>query len=158
MDKKPTVLDLLARTFTVFGITVLILCVMCALFGDLAKGFSEIFALGSSGLSVKTLLEFLLSSAVMNLLSSLFMTDAIIHSMSAIKRIALMFTSGIIAVIIFSTLFGWFPVNDLTSWIAFIICFVVCCSVGTLLSAIKLRAENRQLAEALEKLKEKNND
>lgn len=154
MEKKPVILDILTKIFTIFGITVLILCVMCSIFGEDAEGYSEIFSLGSKGLSAKTLFEFLLASAVMNGIETLFMTDTIIKDLSLAKRIVFMFVSAFVSVIIFTVLFGWFPINDGSAWLSFIISFAVCCTVGTLISQAKERSENKQLAEALERLKE----
>ena len=51
-------------------------------------------------------------------------------------------------------LFGWFPVNDPKCWVAFFISFGICLLISALLSIKKEQMENRQLEEALRKVKE----
>ena len=154
MDNKPTILDYLSQVFMIFGITILLLIVFCLMFGESAKEFSEIFSLGSAGLSAKTMIQFLAAIAITIVFRFAFMTDILIKKMPLAARIIAMFTAVFLNIVVFIIMCGWFPVNDPTAWVMFLISFAVSCTVSTAVSLFKERAENRKLAEALEKFKE----
>ena len=154
MDKKPTVLDYLSQVFMIFGITILALNIFCLIFGESAKEFSTIFALGSEGMSVATMLQFLLAIAITITLRAVFMTDLIIKKMPLSARIIVLFAAAFLNIVVFVIVCGWFPVNNLLAWIMFIISFTVSCTLSTLVSILWEKAENKRLAEALDKLKE----
>ena len=154
MDNKPTILGYLAQVFMIFGITVLALNIFCLLFGDSARDFSTIFALGSAGLNVKTMLQFLLAIAITIVLRYIFMTDLIIKKMPLVARIIAIFAAAFLNIVVFVILCGWFPIDNLMAWIMFLISFAISCTASTAISIFKEKTENRRLAEALSKLKE----
>ena len=154
MDNKPTILDYLSQVFMIFGITVLTLNIFCLLFGDSAREFSTIFALGSAGLNVKTMMQFLLAIAITIVLRYIFMTDLIIKKMPLVARIIAIFAAAFLNIVVFVILCGWFPVDNLMAWIMFLISFAISCTASTAISIFKEKTENRRLAEALSKLKE----
>ena len=138
----------------IFGITVLTLNIFCLLFGDSARDFSTIFALGSEGLNVKTMLQFLLAIAITIVLRYIFMTDLIIKKMPLLARIITIFAAAFLNIVIFVILCGWFPVDNLMAWIMFLISFAISCTASTAVSIFKEKTENRRLEEALNRLKE----
>lgn len=154
MDKKFSVFDFLAQIFVIYGITVVLLNIFCVLFGESAQAYSSIFALGSRGLTVQTMLQFLAAIAVITVLRFVFMTDRLIRKMPLTARIAAMFTGTFLIILAFIFLCGWFPAEEPMAWILFLICFAVSCTVSTLISACKENMENRKLADALQKFKE----
>ena len=154
MDNKPTILDYLSQVFMIFGITILLLNIFCLVFGESAKEFSTIFTLGNLGLSVKTMIQFLMAIAITIVFRFAFMTDILIKKMPLAARIIVMFTAAFLNIVAFIILCGWFPVNNIKSWIMFLISFAVSCTVSTAVSLFKERTENRKLAEALKKYKE----
>ena len=154
MDKKPTIFDYLSQVFMIFGITILLLNIFCLVFGELASGFSTIFTLGSEGLSVKTMLQFLLAIAIIITFRSIFMTDLVIKKMPLLARIIVLFAASFLNIVVFVIVCGWFSVNNPLAWIMFIISFAVSCTVSTLVSILRERTENKRLAEALNKFKE----
>lgn len=158
MNNKPTIFDYLSQVFMIFGISVLILNIFCLLFGGSAKDFSTIFSLGSSGLSVKTMLQFLLAIAITIVFRFTFMTDILIKKMSITARVITMFITVFLNIVVFVILCDWFPVNDPIAWTMFLISFAVSCTVSTLTSIYKEKYENRQLSEALQKLKEEEDE
>ena len=158
MDNKPTISDYISQVFMIFGITVLLLNIFCLMFGESAKNFSTIFSLGSSGLSVKTMLQFLLAIAITIVFRFTFMTDFLIKKMSITARIIAMFAAVFLNIVVFVILCDWFPVNDPTAWTMFLISFAVSCTVSTAVSIFKEKYENRQLSEALQKLKEEEDE
>ena len=158
MDKKPTIFDYLSQVFMIFGITILLLNIFCLIFGEATRDFSAIFALGSEGLSVKTMLQFLLAVAVTITFKFVFMTDLIIKKMPLLARIVVLFASSFLNIMVFIIVCGWFPVNNLLAWIMFLISFAVSCTASTLVSMLWERTENKRLAEALHKLKEETHE
>lgn len=158
MDNKPTIFDYLSQVFMIFGITMLLLNIFCLMFGESAKDFSAIFSLGSSGLSVKTMLQFFLAIAITIVFRFIFMTDLLIKKMSITARIIVMFIAVFLNIVVFIILCDWFPANDPIAWTMFLVSFAVSCMVSTVISISKEKYENRQLSEALQKLKEEEDD
>ena len=154
MDNKPTIFDYLTQAFMIYGIAVLMLNIFCLMFGDSAREISTIFALGSVGLSVTTMLQFLLAIGITILFRFIFMTDILIKKMPLAARIITMFAAAFLNIMVFVILCGWFPVDNLTAWIMFLISFTISCAVSTAVSLLKEKMENRKLAEALNRLKE----
>lgn len=154
MDNKPTILDYLTQVFMIFGIAVLTLNIFCLLFGDSAREISTIFALGSTGLTVTTSFQFLLAIGITILFRFIFMTDILIKKMPLAARIITMFAAAFLNIMVFVILCGWFPIDNLTAWIMFLISFAISCAISTAVSLLKEKMENRKLAEALNRLKE----
>ena len=121
MDNKPTILDYLSQVFMIFGITILLLNIFCMMFGESAKEFSTIFTLGSLGLSVKTMLQFLLAIAITIVFRFAFMTDILIKKMSLAARIIAMFAAAFLNIVVFIILCGWFTMNNPMAWVMFLI-------------------------------------
>lgn len=158
MNNKPTIFDYLSQVFMIFGITVLLLHIFCLMFGESAKDFSTIFSLGSSGVSVKTTLQFLLAIAITIVFRFAFMTDILIKKMSITARVITMFIAVFLNIVVFAILFDWFPANNPIAWTMFLVSFAVSCTISTLISICKEKYENRQLSEALQKLKEEEDE
>ena len=158
MNNKPTLFDYLSQVFMIFGISILILNIFCLIFGGSAKDFSAIFSLGSSGLSVKTMLQFLLAIAITIVFRFLFMSDLLIKKMSITARIIAMFFAAFLNIMVFIILCDWFPVNNPVAWAMFLVSFAVSCTVSTAISICREKYENRQLSEALQKLKEEEDE
>lgn len=158
MDKKPTIFDYLSQVFMIFGITILLLNIFCLIFGEIAREFSAIFVLGSEGLSVETMLQFLLAIAITITFRFIFMTDLIIKKMPLLARIIVLFSASFLNIMVFIIVCGWFPVNNLLAWIMFLISFAVSCTASTLISILWEKTENKRLAEALDKLKEESHE
>lgn len=154
MEKKTGILGYLSQVFMIYGIAVLILNVFCLIFGETAKEISTIFSLGNEGLSISTLLQFLLANALVVTLRFVFVTDLFIKKMPLSARIVLLFAGAFGIVILFVVLFGWFPVDEPMAWIMFIISFGASCAISTIVSVFAERQENQKLEEALKRYKE----
>ena len=59
MDEKKNAFDYLAQILIIFGSTILVMNIFCLAFGNTAKDFSSMFALGNQGLSVAVTFQFL---------------------------------------------------------------------------------------------------
>lgn len=155
MDKKFSILEFCSQVFTIYGITIVLLNIFCILFGTSAQEISTIFSMGSHGLGVATSFQFLLAVLAITVLRFIFMTDILIIKMPAAARIAAMFAGTFAIILVFIIAFDWFPADLPMAWIMFLICFVVCCTGGTMISLIAEKQENRKLEEALKRCKEK---
>ena len=147
-------LKYLSDVFMIYGLTIVILNIFCILFGGGARGFSSLFSLGADGLAVSTAFEFLLTIASVVLIKYIFMTDMIIKDMKITARIVLMFASAFALTCVYIIIFRWFPVDMPVTWILFILCFAVSCTVSWFISMTSEKQENRRLEEALKKYKE----
>lgn len=156
MDKRFTVFRFFSQVFMIYGITTVLLNIFCILFGKSAEDYSTIFSLAGAGVSVATSLQFLFAVSLVIILRIVFMTDMLIKNMPLPARITAMFTSVFAVIIGFVMVFGWFPANDPLAWVMFVICFAVSCTVSVIVSTASERHENRQLEEALKRIKEEN--
>ncbi|MDE6424963.1 MAG: hypothetical protein K2K89_02340 [Ruminococcus sp.] len=154
MDKNFSVLKYLSQVFMIYGITTGLLNIFCIVFGASAHDVSTIFSLENSGIGVATSLQFLLAVSVIVGLRAIFMTDILIKKMPVVARIIVMFTGVFMTIIIFIFLFRWFPADMPLAWIIFIVCFIISCTVSTLISVLAEKQENRRLEEALKRYKE----
>lgn len=153
MKKKETIFDYIGLIFLIFGFTIICLNFFCILFGEGAKEYSAIFSLGKTGLSVPTMLQYLLTSAVIVALRFLFFTDKLFKNLSLAIRTAGMLLSIVLFMALFIVLFGWFPVDMWQAWAFFFICFGVCSGVSIAVSVLKEKMENKKMDEALQRLK-----
>jgi hypothetical protein len=157
MEEKKHLLDYLAQIIQIFGITILVITVICHFTGDEARDYSTMFVLGSKGIPINTILQFLLSSVCVTGIRFLFFSDKIFKKMAIAKRTMAMLISVIALTGIFAYLFGWFPVNQAICWISFFICFGICFIISAVVSYLKETMDNKQLEEALKRLKEEQN-
>ena len=152
--KKNTIFDYVTNIMVIWSVSVLSLCAFCALFGEMAQGYSSIFQLGDKGLSLATLMQFFFLAAVITSLKWLFFTDSVIKNGNMLQRSILMFACVILSVALFAAKFQWFPVNQVKPWLMFFLCFFFCAAVSVTVSVLKEKSDNRKMQEALERLKE----
>lgn len=153
---RKNVFDYLSLVMMHFGISMLVMNIFCVLFGDNAKEFSTLFELGGAGLSVKTALEFFALNMLIIAARALFLSDRIFKKLSPVCRTICLVTAVIALTGVFIAAFGWFPLNSLPAWTIFFVCFVLSFLASWFVTSLKEKAENKKLAEALERLKEKN--
>lgn len=157
MEKKRTIFDYMGQVFMIFGITMVVLNIFCILFGESAKDYSQMFSLGNQGLSVQTALQFFLVSICITTLRFLFFTDLLLKRMSILWRTVLMVLAVVIVIGVFIVVCGWFPVNMWMPWLLFFLSFGISFGISMAVTIWKERIENRKMAEALERLKEEEN-
>lgn len=154
MKQKNTIFNFLNQVFVIFGCTVLCLMVFVSLLGEEAKGVSAIFQLGSEGIAVSTLCQYLLLAVIITSLQWLFFTDCFIKKASITIRIVSMFVSVVLVIAVLAVVFGWFPVYMWQAWLGFFICFAISTAISTAVSLLKERIDNAKLQEALERFNE----
>ncbi len=141
--------NFLAQVFILFAFDVIFLMIIATLFGDGAKEVSKLYSLGSKGLSIQTLLQFLLSSFVVIFFKTLFFSERIFKNMLTLWRTVLMLFFILSSVILFIIIFDWFSLDNLAGWIGFSICFVIGFVGSMLFMLIKTRMENKKYNELL---------
>ena len=157
MIKKNSIFDYAVHTMVIWGISILSICLFGALFGESAKELSTLFQLGSRGISLETLMQFLVLAIVITGMRWLFFTDSLIKRMTVLFRSIWMLTGVIVSVGVFAAIWRWFPVNQVLPWIMFIVCFLVCACISIIVSMLKERSDNRRMQDALERLKSEEN-
>lgn len=155
MKKKKTIFDFWGQVFFLFGITVVILNVLCLIVGDSAKEISSMFLMGSSGISVDTMLQFLIVSILTTAARFFYFNNVIIKKASITTRTTLMLFTVIVIIAVFIYKFEWFPVNMWLPWLLFFICFGTCFIVSVIITYLKEKIDNRNMENALNKLKER---
>ena len=157
MEERKTIFDYLAGVLIVFGITIIILNILCQIFGEDAKGYSSIFQLGSNGIACSTMLEFLAVSFLITGMRYLFFSDILFKKMPATLRTLCMVTLVIILIGIFIYIFSWFPINDWLAWAMFFLSFSLCFIVSLLVTFLQRKSQDKALQKALEKIQEGHN-
>lgn len=155
MDEKKTIFDYLGQIITIFGFAMLVIHLFCLFFGDSAKDFSSIFALGSRGISTETAFQFFLISVLITGLRLLFFTDLLIKKMSVWLRTVCMLGSGVLLTAAFILAFHWFPADMWQAWAMFFVCFGISFLGSCFITTLREKLENRRMEEALRRLKEK---
>lgn len=156
--ENKNLLDYMAQTMITFGVALLAVTFFCYLVGDKAEKYSSMFAQGSAGIPLNTVLQMLLNAVCITVIRFLFFSDHVIRRMSITKRTVGMVAAVIVLIGLFAYLFGWFPVNDPVCWICCLISFGICFVISVAVSTLKERLDNKQLEEGLRHLKEKNTE
>ena len=68
-------------------------------------------------------------------------------------RTVCMLSAVVVVIVIFTVLFGWFPVDMWESWAAFFLTFGLCFAGSLTVMHLKEKAENRKMEEALRRIK-----
>ena len=153
MEENKTVFNYLGEIFTMYGIIIAIFVVLNLALGDIAKGYTSFFEYGSGSMSMSTMIQLFGFSVIICIARNLFLTDKWIRNMPIFVRIFCLFLSITVVIVAFVIVFGWFPINDISAWIGFILSFAVSSAAGVLISKLKERAENRAMDKALERFK-----
>ena len=149
MTYRNFLLRFLSQTLTLFGVNILLLLILAKAFGDGAKTISSLYQFGASGLAASTILQFLLSSALIIAFKYLFYSERIFKKLMTLWRTILMLFSVLLTNIVFIYLFDWFSFENASGWIGFILCFTAGCVFGALVLIIKTRLESKQYEELL---------
>ena len=138
MEDKKTIFNYISQLFAIYGIVIAIFVAINLIIGNEAGSVSTLFTLGSTGLSTKTLIELFVLVVIVTIDDNVFHTDLLIKNMSLIVRNILFFAVILVTIIVFAVVFGWFPLDNVLSWIGFIVSFSVC----AVFSAILMRLED----------------
>lgn len=158
MEEKKTIYDYLGNVFLIYGIMSVIMNIFCVWFGEDAKELSSMFSLGNAGIATETMAQFFLVAVCIVLIRFLFFTDAVIKKMAVVTRTILMVISIIGMMAIFICVCDWFPTDMPEPWVMFLLCFLGCFVISLGVMALKERAENKKMEEALNRIKQKQNE
>lgn len=153
MEEKKTIFNYISQLFAIYGIVIAIFVVINLIIGNKAGTISTLFALGSAGLSTKTLIELFILVVIVTIDDNVFHTDLLIKNMSLIVRNILFFAVILVTIIVFAVVCGWFPLDNILSWIGFIVSFSVCAVFSAILMRLEENAENKKMQDALNRLK-----
>lgn len=158
MEDKKTVFNYISQLFAIYGVVVAIFVAISLIIGNEAGSVSTLFSLGSTGLSARTLIELFILVVIVTVDDNLFHTDLIIKNMPLIVRNILFFAVIMVTTTVFAAVFGWFPLNDIGSWIGFIVSFSVCAVFSSFLMRLEEKAENKKMQEALKNITKREAD
>ena len=153
MEDKKTIFNYISQLFAIYGIVIAIFVAINLIIGNEAGSVSTLFALGSTGLSTKTLIELFVLVVIVTIDDNVFHTDLLIKNMSLIVRNILFFAVILVTIIVFAVVFGWLPLDNIGSWIGFIVSFLVCSVFSAFLMRLEENAENKKMQDALNRLK-----
>lgn len=154
MKRKDDVFRYFGQILTVFGLTVIFISVFAYFIGEDAKEFSSFYELGNQGLTLQTLAQLFLMSVIIITLRFILFTDGLISRISLAVRTVLMFFFVVLMISLFAFWFNWFPVDMLEAWGCFFACFGACAFASAYIMAWKTDRENKEMEEALKRLKE----
>lgn len=158
MKRKDDVFRYLEQILTLFGLSVLFIGVFSYFVGEDARDYSSFFALGNQGLTLQTLVQLLMMSVLITTLRFILFTDGLICRISLTIRTMIMFFLVILMIAFFAFWCGWFPVNMLEAWGYFLACFAACAFASAYIMAWKTDRENKEMEEALKRLKEEQDE
>ncbi len=155
MEEKRTVFGYLTQVFIIFGFVMLVMNIFCLIFGDLAKGFSGMFALGGQGVPIEISFQLLGLAVLIVGIRFVFFTDTFFKKMSVGARTVGMLGMVIAIIAGFVVVFDWFPADRWQPWAMFLLCFGLSFLGSYFVTAAKEREENRRMEEALRQLQKK---
>ena len=153
MEEKKTVFNYISQLFAIYGVVIVIFVVINLIIGNEAGSVSTLFSLGSTGLSTVTLIQLFFLVVIVTVDDNIFLTDLVIKNMPLVLRNILFFAVILVTITVFAAVFGWFPLDNIGSWIGFIVSFSVCAAVSSILMRMEEKAENKKMQDALNRLK-----
>lgn len=153
MERKKTVMDFAGGVLCTFGFVSIMMMVFTFLLGESAKELSTMFRLGSRGIPVETLLQYLLLSILITGIRYFFCWEKIGRYISEVWADILTISGILLVIVLFIIGFGWFPLHMWQPWALFALCFVICFVVSLWIMMEKTKIENKMLEENLESLK-----
>ena len=133
-----------------FGLTVAFSTIVIMLVGDELKGEAGITMLGSEGIPIAFLLQFLIADMIVMALRKLFLSDLCIKNMKPSLRVILFLVTALCTMTGFILAFRWFPPVGLFVFIPGSVCAIIVNAVRMLR---RENAKNNELADALEQYK-----
>lgn len=137
-----------------FGLTVAFSTIVIMLVSDEIKGETGMTMLGSEGIPIAFLLQFLIADMIVMAFRTLFLSDLFIKNMKPSLRVVLLLVTSLLTMTGFILVCGWFPPVGLCVFIPGSVCAII-------VNAVKLfrreNAKNKELADALEQYKSTHN-
>lgn len=154
-DKLLDAYKFISQVLITFSVTLLFITINGMLIGENAKELSSLFSLGNKGIAFETVLQLLLSSFIVSLLSNIFFSEKIFKNMMTIWKGILTIISIIIAIVIFVICFKWFPLDFVEAWVGFFVSFAGFLTISIVITVTKTNREAKKYDELLEKYKKR---
>ena len=133
---------------------ILIFTIFTFVLGEGAGAVSSLFRLGNAGIAIESLVQLFVLALTITLLKFIFLTDAIIKSLSGLVRYILCFGLITVFIMIFAFCFKWIS-NEPKYWLIFLACYVVSTAISILISNLINKQEDEKLNDALKVIKGK---
>ena len=151
IEEKKTIFSYIGQALATYGTLVFIFSAFSMLLGDKVGDYSSLFALGSKGMTMPTLIQLFFLAIALTVIQVAFLTDVWISNITMLLR-KIFFFLTVLAVLIFMIIvFKWFPVDDPIAWIGFFGCFIVSMTISTIYTKLWEKEENKRMQEALDK-------
>jgi len=144
----------LSQVSLIFFFSIMAVSIASLLFGSGAESHSALFSLGSKGLSFDTIFQYLGFSVIVSGLSRLFFSDIIFKKMLLKWRAFIFIFLTFATVVAFIVIFKWFPYQNISEWVSFIICFSLSSAVCFTCMLIKDHFDSRKYENLLSRYKE----
>ena len=152
--------DYIVNVLRNLGLFTLAMCVFVSLFGDQVKSVTPLAALGSEGIPVRIIVQALLANLIGVGLTRVFLSNTVIKDMKPSVRMILATGSVFVTVLCIILVCGWIPLKENGGNIG-LICFIATFFCVFLIRAYRFisreKAENRELADALDRYKSTRN-
>lgn len=152
MEEKKSVFDYIGQVFQMFGFCMLWMLCFVKIFGESAKEISAFFSLGTAGIPINIVLQFLGISIVLVFFRYFFFTEVVLKNLSLAKRTIGMVLTVLTIISSAIYLFSWFPVDMWEAWLMFLLSFFLCFLISVKIVTVKAKIENKKLADALAKI------
>lgn len=143
-----------AQTLILFAVNILMLMLLAHFVGDGARTISPLYRMGSGGLATATMLQFLLSSAVIIALKNFIYSERYFKKLMTLWRTVIMLFGVLVISILFILIFHWFPLDAGFAWAGFFICFGGSFIAASLFMIVKTKLESRRYDELLSDYKD----
>lgn len=153
MEQKKSIFDFAGAVLCTFGFVSIMMMIFTFFLGESAKELSTMFSLGSRGIPVETLLQYLILAILITCIRYFFCWEKVGRYLSELWCDILTLGSILLVIVAFIVGFGWFPIHMWQPWALFGLCFVVCFVVSLWVMLQKTKIENEMLEENLEKMK-----
>jgi hypothetical protein len=122
------------------------------------NGMSTLFALKEMGLSYSSILQLAGLSFILAFFSVLLYSEYFLAKIRFLLRFFLFFLTAFFTISVFAIIFKWFPVGNLIAWIGYILSSIVCFVIGSGITYIKFKLENKKYNRLLTNFKMKQKD
>jgi len=160
-DESPFIMDVIRNFATIFTLSILaisLMGIMLVRYASDLQHISALFAFEGMGLSYGVVLQIAGFSLLTALGSVIIISQRLIPKMRFALRIMLLFLSTLLIFSIFAVIFKWFPVNDLFSWLGFIVSSFICFIFSLLLTILKFKLEGKKYDKLLANYKARKNN
>ena len=159
-NENPSIITFLLKQFAViFTLSILSMSLSTILFSSLtaeAKMQSAIFVLEGQGLPFNIIFQAAGFSIVMAFfVTFLFWNNQFAKLTLLVKYILFLFIT-LVVTIIFAVFFNWFPVNNYTAWLFFLVGFITCTVTAIGFSYLYARKTDKKYNKLLEEYKKRN--